>query len=128
MEKAASALETSSSSLTKSLSQLASSDRADGWQTLSDACKVIAEKTTKLLQIVYGAEVERLISAAEKALESLDEAKLSVAVSAKSPQFFANSASNAATKAGISSDSRHLTPKYRASRSVREAESRRRGI
>ncbi len=44
-----------------------SSDRKAGWTGLVDACKIIAGKTVLLLQIVYGAEVTRLLRAADTA-------------------------------------------------------------
>lgn len=72
-------------------------DRKQGWNALVDACKVIAGKTVLLLQIVYGAEVERLFRAAELAVEAMK--KLNAADAAQNPQAFADDASNAATQA-----------------------------
>ena len=48
-----------------------SKDRAGGWSRLVEACKVIAEMTVLLLQIVYGAEVKKIF-----ALQKRAEAKL----------------------------------------------------
>src|SRR5690606_38275648 len=50
----------------------ATADRKAGWGKMVDACKVIAGKTVLLLQIVYGAEIERLFRSAEEAVEALE--------------------------------------------------------
>lgn len=100
MKKAADAVESATNELQGSLKQLATVDRAVGWQSLNDACKIIAEKTTLLLQIVYGAEIKRLFDQSERALESIAASKAQFAVLQKNPQPFANSASLVATQAG----------------------------
>jgi len=42
-----------------------------GWNTLVDACRVMAGKTILLLQIVYGAELKRLQTAADRLADSI---------------------------------------------------------
>src|SRR4051812_41208496 len=74
------AVEVSIKNLQDSLQQLSKVDKSVGWQTLNDSCRVIAEKTTLLLKIVYGAEVKRFFDQAEQAMEHLASAKAQVAV------------------------------------------------
>jgi hypothetical protein len=55
-------------SLEQSIRNLQTSkDRQGGWSRLVDACKVIAEMTVLLLQIVYGAEVKRIFAQKRRA-------------------------------------------------------------
>jgi hypothetical protein len=55
-------------SLEQSIRNLQSSkDRQDGWNKLIEACKVIAEMTVLLLQIVYGAEIKRVFAQQRRA-------------------------------------------------------------
>lgn len=42
-------------------------DRQNAWTRLVDSCKVIAEMTVLLLQIVYGAEVKKIVALQKKA-------------------------------------------------------------
>ncbi len=93
-------LESAIEILTKTLQQRQDSALAQRWQYLLDACKVIAEKTTLLLQIVYGAEVKRFFECSEKAVESLTNSRVKLGHLAENPQQFVDSASEAATLTG----------------------------
>lgn len=95
---AANVVEASKNGLLKAVEYLLSvKDRKLGWASLVEACKVIAGKTVLLLQIVYGAEVERLFRAAEQVAEAMN--KLNSKDASKNAQKFADDASNAATQA-----------------------------
>eukprot|EP00011_Vannellida_sp_DIVA3-517-6-12_P012509 CAMPEP_0114623878 /NCGR_PEP_ID=MMETSP0168-20121206/10479_1 /TAXON_ID=95228 ORGANISM="Vannella sp., Strain DIVA3 517/6/12" /NCGR_SAMPLE_ID=MMETSP0168 /ASSEMBLY_ACC=CAM_ASM_000044 /LENGTH=1229 /DNA_ID=CAMNT_0001835137 /DNA_START=23 /DNA_END=3709 /DNA_ORIENTATION=+ len=74
-----------------------SPDRAGAWDNLVKACKTMSAKTIQLLQIVYGAERERVFRAAQRALEALRGINPDAAAS--DPKNFAAQVSEAATKA-----------------------------
>lgn len=42
---------------------VASANRRAGWAGVTEACRIMAGKTIRLLQIVYGADFERIILA-----------------------------------------------------------------
>jgi len=46
-------------------------DRKQGWNGLVDACRVMSGKTIRLLQIVYGADLKRLMISAERLLDDI---------------------------------------------------------
>eukprot|EP01087_Luapelamoeba_hula_P016449 TRINITY_DN505_c0_g1_i1.p1 TRINITY_DN505_c0_g1~~TRINITY_DN505_c0_g1_i1.p1 ORF type:complete len:2168 (-),score=569.75 TRINITY_DN505_c0_g1_i1:84-6587(-) len=95
---AALGVEQSSANLIKAVQNMRSApDRRAGWNSLVDACKIIAGKTILLLQIVYGAEIQRLFAAAEMARKALNQ--LDTQEAARKPQEFANAAGEAATRA-----------------------------
>lgn len=48
-------------------------NRRAGWEGLTDACRVMAGRTIELLQIVYGADYERIILAASLAQDEIDK-------------------------------------------------------
>lgn len=73
-----------------------STDRKAGWNGLTEACRVISGNTIKVLQIVYGAQLRRLLSVADTVqglLEGID-----VALLRSDPQRFADLISELATK------------------------------
>lgn len=84
---------------TKSL--LSGTSRTQGWDGMGNSCKKIAEATTLLLKTVYGAEVRRFFDAAERAKEALEISKANISEITNNPKVFADSASNAASRAGI---------------------------
>lgn len=47
-------------------------DRVDGWNGLLDACRIISAKIIHLLQIVYGADVHRLLQGFDKLKDLLE--------------------------------------------------------
>jgi hypothetical protein len=100
MDNASIALEDATAKIRQSVEKLNSQTREGGWQSLCEACKVIADKTTKLLKIVYGAELRRLFDTSERALESFALADAHAQIANEIPQVFAQSASEAATNAG----------------------------
>jgi hypothetical protein len=61
-----------------------------GWEGLVDACRIMAGKTIRLLQIVYGAELKRLFAEAQQFNEGLNDLNLRQA--ADDPQAFADKA------------------------------------
>src|SRR5690606_12728479 len=71
--------------------------RKQGWAQLVEACKIIAGKTILLLQIVYGAELQRIFTAAEMTIQSVE--KLDGERAKDSPDQLAEDASNAASMA-----------------------------
>jgi len=48
-------------------------DRKHGWNSLVDACRIMAGKTIRLLQIVYGADLRRLQLSADRLLDDIDK-------------------------------------------------------
>eukprot|EP01094_Clydonella_sp_ATCC50884_P019220 TRINITY_DN3707_c0_g1_i1.p1 TRINITY_DN3707_c0_g1~~TRINITY_DN3707_c0_g1_i1.p1 ORF type:complete len:1573 (-),score=763.32 TRINITY_DN3707_c0_g1_i1:256-4872(-) len=69
----------------------------EGWSGLVKAIKEISGETIKLLQIVYGAEKEKIFRAAEEALDAL--AKVNPDEAATVPKDFVAAVNAAATKA-----------------------------
>lgn len=51
---------------------LGNSNSTDAWDGLGKACRTIAYKTAVLLQIVYGAELEKMFMQTEKAKMGID--------------------------------------------------------
>lgn len=67
------------------------------WQRLADSCKVIANKTIVLLQIVYGAETRKILEAADRARESCNRLRHAVRDASLDPKNFADAATRAGT-------------------------------
>jgi hypothetical protein len=76
---------------------MATSNRAEGWAGLVHAVKDMSGETIKLLQIVYGADKERLYEAAERAKAAL--ATVHAADAKSTPKDFAAAVSDSATRA-----------------------------
>ncbi len=74
-----------------------SKDRQTGWNKLVDSCKVIAEMTVLLLQIVYGAEVKRVFAMQRRAEAQL--VAVDVSMVEENRKQFAEIASAAASAA-----------------------------
>jgi len=51
---------------------VSAADRKMGWNRLVDACRVMSGKTIRLLQIVYGADLERLMIVSDDLLDMLN--------------------------------------------------------
>ena len=97
IEDAAEAVRKSSVDLNSALNSLmTTNDKASGWALLVESCKVMSSKTIRLLQIVYGAEKERVFRAAQKALDALNQLN---PLDARNGKDFAQKASEAATQA-----------------------------
>jgi hypothetical protein len=64
------------------------SDRNRGWAGLLDACRTISGDTVYILQLVYGAELQKLLLAAQQAQNLAKEVSPNTA--AKNPQQFAD--------------------------------------
>ncbi|KAL6061862.1 Ras GTPase [Balamuthia mandrillaris] len=73
-----------------------SSNRQDGWQSLSDSCGLIAKKTIRLLEIVYGAEIKRTLTVAANAVRALRDLSDRMEEVEADPQAFADAAGEAA--------------------------------
>src|SRR3990167_6499357 len=98
IEVAAKSVAQSSNDLKQALQALmSSSDKRTGWDTLVKACKNMSAKTIRLLQIVYGAERERVFRAAQKALDALNGINTNQVNN--NPKLFADKIGDAATKA-----------------------------
>ena len=84
--------------LQSSLQELmATPDRAKGWTGLVHAVKEMSGETIRLLQIVYGADKERMYEAAERAKAAL--ANVHGGDARTAPRDFAGAVSESATKA-----------------------------
>eukprot|EP01121_Diplochlamys_sp_Union-15-3_P000449 TRINITY_DN10407_c0_g1_i1.p1 TRINITY_DN10407_c0_g1~~TRINITY_DN10407_c0_g1_i1.p1 ORF type:complete len:770 (-),score=180.74 TRINITY_DN10407_c0_g1_i1:26-2335(-) len=79
----------------KELSNVA--DKKKAWDELVSACRVIAGRTIRLLQIVYGAELKRIYAIAEDVETDLN--KLNIGNAASNTKAFADHVSNLATQA-----------------------------
>jgi hypothetical protein len=73
-------------------------DRKAGWEGLLQASKIISGKTIRILEIVYGAEIKRLLFTAEQTQKLLEQTDSSQA--AKDPDAFAQHVGELASKAG----------------------------
>jgi len=72
------------------------SDRRGGWGQLVDACKRIAQETIKLLEIVYEAELKRILRLAKEANDMLTS--LNSELYEGNPQAFCDDAGKTASK------------------------------
>lgn len=98
IRQAADAVTGASGTMTSAMQQLeAMTDRAQGWSLLTEACRLMAGKTIRLLQIVYGADLKRLFAVANQVHKNLGEMDLANAVD--NPDDFAEWATALATKA-----------------------------
>ncbi len=71
---AANGVEQAAADLVQSVYRVArSADRKGGWSLLVDSCKIIAGKTILLLQIVYGADIQRVFACADFAFDALNK-------------------------------------------------------
>jgi len=70
------------------------SDRNKGWAGLLEACRTISGHTVYILQLVYGAELQRLLLSAEHARDLASQ--ISSDTAAKNPQLFADQVSELA--------------------------------
>lgn len=103
IEEAAESIKDSTTILTQAINDLLSlPDRRAGWDCLLKALKNMAAKTVRLLQIVYGAEREKIFRTAQAALDALD--KIHGAGARENPRDFAKEVSDAATKANKLAD------------------------
>lgn len=97
IEDAATCVEVASQDLKRALNALMTTrDKVSGWEGLVQSCKTMSAKTIRLLQIVYGAEREKLFRAAQKALDALNNLD---PASARNGKEFAQRAGEAATQA-----------------------------
>ncbi|KAL6060506.1 Ras GTPase [Balamuthia mandrillaris] len=80
----------------QTLNSSTSSNRQDGWQSLSDSCGLIAKKTIRLLEIVYGAEIKRTLTVAANAVRALRDLSDRMEEVEADPQAFADAAGEAA--------------------------------
>ena len=97
IEEAAESVRMSALHLQTALKSLmTTSNKQGGWEALVNSCKNMSAKTIRLLQIVYGAERERVFRAAQKALDALALVDPSAARNGK---VFAERAGAAATQA-----------------------------
>lgn len=67
-------------------------DRPGGWDSLGDAVRVMAQETSILLHIVYGAEIKKIFALSNYASGKLADLKAAVAgdLADKNPQLFVN--------------------------------------
>ena len=109
IEEAAESIRESTTILSHAINDLLSNaDRRAGWDSLLKALKNMAAKTVRLLQIVYGAEREKIFRTAQAALDAID--KINGSGGAKTnPRDFAKEVSDAATKANKLAD--HVSEK-----------------
>jgi hypothetical protein len=95
---AADAVTGASSSMTTAIKVIAESkEKKTGWSSLTEACRLMAGKTIKLLQIVYAADLKRLFAVANAVHKDLG--KMDTALALSSPDDFAEWATALATKA-----------------------------
>ncbi len=73
-----------------------SSDRKKGWAGVSNACRIIGGNTIRVLKIVYGAQLQRLVQSSDNTLNLLDT--IDVALVTQDPQQFADIISEVAGK------------------------------
>jgi hypothetical protein len=76
INEASNAVDAATSTLHNAINILvshASGDRKSGWNSLVDACRIMAGKTIRLLQIVYGADLRRLQLTADRLLDDIDK-------------------------------------------------------
>lgn len=98
IRQAADAVTGASGTMTSAIQQLeTTTDRAKAWTLLTEACRLMAGKTIRLLQIVYGADLKRLFAVANQVHKNLGEMDLAKAVD--NPDEFAEWATALATKA-----------------------------
>eukprot|EP01128_Nolandella_sp_AFSM9_P005787 TRINITY_DN2861_c0_g1_i1.p1 TRINITY_DN2861_c0_g1~~TRINITY_DN2861_c0_g1_i1.p1 ORF type:complete len:2112 (+),score=650.25 TRINITY_DN2861_c0_g1_i1:34-6336(+) len=96
--EAAGAVDGATVTLANAINELTSAaDRQAGWKGLVDACRVMAGKTIRLLQIVYGADFKRVVLAGMGAGDKVGLVDPSLLDSDQ--QDFANKGSAAATQA-----------------------------
>lgn len=96
--EASSALAVASDDFIASYNNLLSSpQRAAAWNRLVDSLKEMSRRTVHVLEAVYGAERERVILAAQRALDAIDKTHPDSAAS--NPRDFTEKVSHAATKA-----------------------------
>jgi hypothetical protein len=76
----ATAVQDANATMQTAMQSLTSSpDRKVGWAGLVESCRIMAAKTIKLLQIVYGAELKRLFAVADGLLGDLSTFKTALA-------------------------------------------------
>eukprot|EP00026_Physarum_polycephalum_P000480 Phypoly_transcript_00481.p1 GENE.Phypoly_transcript_00481~~Phypoly_transcript_00481.p1 ORF type:complete len:849 (-),score=248.25 Phypoly_transcript_00481:2040-4586(-) len=93
--EAAKEVRASSSALVEAVNFLkTNSDRNRGWAGLLDACRTISGDTVYILQLVYGAELQKLLLAAQQAQKLAKEVNANNA--ANNPQQFADQVSDLA--------------------------------
>ena len=98
IREAADAVTGASGTMTSAMQQLeTTTDRAKGWTLLTEACRLMAGKTIRLLQIVYGADLKRLFAVANQVHKNLGD--MDLAKSVDNPDEFADWATALATKA-----------------------------
>jgi hypothetical protein len=95
---AADAVTGASSTMTNAIKTISESkEKSKGWSSLTEACRLMAGKTIKLLQIVYAADLKRLFAVANAVHKGLGEMDCAKALT--SPDDFAEWATALATKA-----------------------------
>ena len=82
--------------LLRAVESLSTAERKQGWATLLSSCKTIASKTVLLLQIVYGAENDRLTRSLQSTSQAITSIKTEEASS--DPNAFVPQLSDLATK------------------------------
>lgn len=98
IRNAADAVTVASETMSKAMGELSGlSDRKQGWTLLTEACRQMAGKTIRLLQVVYGADLKRLFAVANQVHKGLGEMDLAKAMT--DPDNFAEWATALATKA-----------------------------
>lgn len=67
IHKASNEVDQATLTMQNAMNQLATiDDRVEGWNGLLDACRVMSGKTIYLLQVIYGADVHRLLQACDR--------------------------------------------------------------
>lgn len=62
--------------MTRGIQELSTcKDRVTGWNGLLDACRIMSGKTILLLQIIYGADVHRLLQASDRLKDKIRDVK-----------------------------------------------------
>jgi len=99
--EAADAVDTATNTLKNAIQILqGGGDRKQGWNALVDACRIMAGKTIRLLQIVYGADLKRLQLSADRLVDDIDRFDLNRNLKSRPDQTkFANDLGDVSQKA-----------------------------